>query len=90
MAPADTWHRLNKIPVWRRAGRAGDPRGPHGAFHGAFPASTAQGRTQDFRRGGGREEGGGPRSAKEAKKPNKRATGLKPATCAHQGSMFRP
>ena len=56
---------------------------------------TYQGRTQDFRRGarrgGGREEGGGvPRSAKEANKPNKRATGLKPRTCAHQGSMFRP
>ena len=35
------------------------------------------------RRGGG----GGARSAKEANKPNKRATGLKPRTCAHQGSM---
>ena len=34
--------------------------------------------------------GGGARSAKEANKPNKRATGLKPRTCAHQGSMFRP
>ena len=43
-----------------------------------------QGRTQDFRRGGV------PRSAKEANKPNKRATELKPRTCAHQGSMFRP
>ena len=32
--------------------------------------------------------GGGPRSPKEAKKPNKRATELKPRTCAHQGSMF--
>ena len=41
--------------------------------------------------GGGAERGGGvPRSAKEANKPNKRATGLKPRTCAHQGSMFRP
>ena len=34
-----------------------------------------------FWRGGGRDP---------PKKPNKRATGLKPATCAHQGSMFRP
>ena len=39
-------------------------------------------------RGGG--GGGGARSAKEANKPNKRATELKPRTCAHQGSMFRP
>ena len=31
-----------------------------------------------------------PRSAKKANKPNKRATELKPRTCAHQGSMFRP
>ena len=30
-------------------------------------------------------EGGGPRSAKEANKPNKRATELKPRTCAHHG-----
>ena len=37
--------------------------------------------------GGG---GGGPRSTKEANKPNKRATELKPCTCADQGSMFRP
>ena len=37
--------------------------------------------------GGG---GGVPRSAKEANKPKKRATELKPCTCAHQGSMFRP
>ena len=44
-----------------------------------------QGRTQDFRSGGG-----GARSAKEANKPKKRATELKPRTCAHQGSMFRP
>ena len=45
-----------------------------------------------FGEGGGerRGGGGGPRSAKEANKPNKRATGLKPRTCAHQGSMFRP
>ena len=57
-----------------------------------------QGRTQDFRRGGGGPRGGGgarggggrPRSAKQANKPNKRTTGLKPRTCAHQGSMFRP
>ena len=51
-----------------------------------------QGRTRDFRRGGGvpRGRGGGPRSAKEANKPNKRATELKPRPCAHQGSMFRP
>ena len=41
-------------------------------------------------RGGPRGGGGGARSAKEANKPNKRATGLKPRTCAHQGSMFRP
>ena len=34
--------------------------------------------------------GGMPRSAKQANKPNKRATELKPLTCAHQGSMFRP
>ena len=43
--------------------------------------------------GGGvpRGRGGGvPRSPKEANKPNKRATELKPRTCAHQGSMFRP
>ena len=45
--------------------------------------SELQGRTQDFRRGGGA------RSAKQANKPNKRATELKPRTCAHQGSMFR-
>ena len=31
-----------------------------------------------------------PRSAKEANKPKKRATELKPRPCAHQGSMFRP
>ena len=37
-----------------------------------------------------REGGGVPRSAKEANNPNKRATELKPRTCAHQGSMFRP
>ena len=42
--------------------------------------------------GGGCRGGGGgvPRSAKEANKPNKRATELKPRPCAHQGSMFRP
>ena len=52
---------------------------------------------QDFRmggaerRGGGAERGGGvPRSAKEANNPNKRTTELKPRTCVHQGSMFRP
>ena len=39
-----------------------------------------------FSQGGG----GVPRSAKEANTPNKRATELKPLTCAHQGSMFRP
>ena len=33
--------------------------------------------------------GGVPRSAKQANKPNKRATELNPRTCAHQGSMFR-
>ena len=33
---------------------------------------------------------GVPRSAKEANKPKKRTTDLKPRTCAHQGSMFRP
>ena len=57
-----------------------------------------QGRTQDFRRGGGgaerrgggAERGGGPRSAKEANNPNKHATELKSCTCAHQGSIFRP
>ena len=38
----------------------------------------------------GFSEGGGPRSAKQANQPNKRATELKPRTCAHQGSMFRP
>ena len=37
--------------------------------------------------GGG---GGVPRYAKQTNKPNKRATELKPLTCAHQGSMFRP
>ena len=47
-----------------------------------------QGRSQDFRRGVPR--GGGPRSAKEANNPNKRAAELKPRPCAHQGSMFRP
>ena len=58
--------------------------------------------TQDFRRGGGarggegaRGGGGGERRGggdppKKLYKPNKRATGLKPRTCAHQGSMFRP
>ena len=46
---------------------------------------VAQGRTQDFRRGGGV-----PRSAKEANKPNKRATELKPRTCAHQGQCLGP
>ena len=50
-----------------------------------------QGRTQDFRRGGGAESGGGgPRSTKEANNPNKHATELKSRTCAHQGSIFRP
>ena len=35
--------------------------------------------------------GGGPKSAKQANKPNKRATELKPRTCALQGLMgFRP
>ena len=34
--------------------------------------------------------GGVPRSAKEANKPNKRATELKPRPGAHQGSMCRP
>ena len=38
----------------------------------------------------GFSEGGVPRSAKQANKPNKRATELKPRTCAHQGSMLRP
>ena len=38
----------------------------------------------------GFSERGGPRSTKEANKPNKRATELKPRTCAHQGSIFRP
>ena len=33
---------------------------------------------------------GVPRSAKEANKPNKRATGLKPRTCAHQGQCLGP
>ena len=49
-----------------------------------FTEHRFQGRTQDFRRGGGA------RSTKEANKPNMRATGLKPRPCAHQGSMFRP
>ena len=40
--------------------------------------------TQDLR------GGGVPRSAKQANKPNKRATELKPHPCTHQGSMFRP
>ena len=40
--------------------------------------------------GGGCRGGGGPRSAKEANNPNKRAAELKPRPCAHQGSMFRP
>ena len=55
-------------------------------------AKQLQGRSQDFRRGGGGvpKGGGGPRSPKEANKPNKRATELKRRTCAHQGSMFRP
>ena len=38
----------------------------------------------------GFSEGGVPRSAKEANKPNKLATELKSHTCARQGSMFRP
>ena len=51
-----------------------------------------QGRTQDFRRGGGRARVGGgvPRSPKEANQPNKHATGLKPRTCAHQGQCLGP
>ena len=51
-----------------------------------FGGGGVQGRTQDFRRGGG----GVPRSAKEANKPNKRSTELKPRTCTHHRSMFRP
>ena len=46
-----------------------------------------QGRTQDFRRGGG---GVAEIRQRNYNKPNKRATELKPRTCAHQGSMFRP
>ena len=34
--------------------------------------------------------GGGARSAKQANKPNKRATELKPRTCAHQGQCLGP
>ena len=48
----------------------------------------------DLARGVPRTFGGGgvgvPRSAKQANKPNKHATELKPRPCAHQGSMFRP
>ena len=40
-----------------------------------------QGRTQDFRGGG---------KIRQANKQTKRVTELKPPTCAHQGSMFRP
>ena len=40
-----------------------------------------QGRTQDFRKGGG-----GGEIRQQTNKPNKRATELKP--CAHQGAMF--
>ena len=40
--------------------------------------------------GGAERRGGVPRSPKEANKPNKCATELKPRTCTHQGSMFRP
>ena len=46
-----------------------------------------------FSEGGGAVPRGGegvPRSAKEAHNPNKRAAELKPRTCAHQESMFRP
>ena len=51
--------------------------------------ATTSGAYPEFseREGGG---GGVPRSAKEANKPNKRATELKPGPCAHQGSIFRP
>ena len=62
---------------FRRGGpRGGGPRGGEGG-----------GREEG---GGARGGGGGPKSAKEANMPNKRATGLKPRTCTHQGSMFRP
>ena len=43
-----------------------------------------------FGGGGGGVPRVGPRSAKEANNPNKRAAQLKPRPCAHQGSMFRP
>ena len=58
-------------------GRWGIPYRPVLRISGAYPG---------FSEGGG----GVPRSAKQANKPNKRTTGLKPGTCAHQGSMFRP
>ena len=39
----------------------------------------------------GFSEGGGvPRSAKQANKPNKRATELKPRPCAHRGQCLSP
>ena len=48
---------------------------------------TLSGAYPGISEGGG---GGVPRPAKEANKQNKRTTELKPLTCAHQGSMFRP
>ena len=61
--------------------------GPAGAYAGF---SDGGGGCREEGRGC-REGGGGvPRSTKEANNPNKRATELKPRTCAHQGSMFRP
>ena len=47
-------------------------------YTGAYPGCSEGGGGAERRRGG------------RANKPNKRATELKPRTCAHQGSMFRP
>ena len=47
-----------------------------------------QGRTQDFRRGGGGGVVVVARSAKEANKPNKRATELKLSVCFVESSIF--
>ena len=68
-------------------GKARQGKARHGK---ASQAKTSQAGAYPGFSEGAERRGGGPRSAKEANKPNKRATELKPRTCAHQGSMFRP
>ena len=86
MYPAGTFLQLIQYTNTEGQGGGGGGGGGGGVAYG-FSRDRYRGVPRIFGGGGG---GGLPRSAKEANKPNNRATELKPLTCAHQGSMFRP